>query len=108
MKGSERLTTHDISKWLEMRRRHNQQTILLLGSHAGALYRSIPLYNYCQQYTMYNLQTHSLVWSFRECYEVLMRNQLGEREMHATLHDIFKSVKNLPELHGGDGYFAEI
>ncbi|GHO93574.1 hypothetical protein KSF_036220 [Reticulibacter mediterranei] len=37
-----------------------------------------------------------------------MRNQLGEREMHATLHDIFKGVKNLPELHDGDGYFAEI
>lgn len=108
MKGRERFTTHDISRWLDMRRRHNQQTILLLGSHAGALYRSLSLYRYCQQYTTYNLQTHSLAWSFRECYEVLMHNPLGEREMHATLHDIFKSATNLPELHDGDGYFAEI
>jgi hypothetical protein len=108
MKGRERLTTHDIGEWLELRRRNNQQTILLLGSQAGALYRSIPFYNYCQQYTTHNLQTHSPAWSFRACYEVLMRNQLGERELHALLQDIFKNVRNLLGPYDGDGYFAEI
>jgi hypothetical protein len=108
MKGRERFTTRDISKWLDMRRRDNQQTILLLGSQAGAFYRSLSFYNYCQQYTIHNLQLHPPIWSFHECYEVLMHNRLGEREIHTVLHDIFKNITNAPEPHEGDDYLAEI
>lgn len=95
-----------MGEWLELRRRNNQQTILLLGSRAGALYRSLPFYNYCQQYTPHNLQAHSPIWSFRECYKVLLQQQLGERELHALLQDAFKHIRNL--LGEGDGCFAEI
>ena len=90
MQGTHRFTIHNMSEWLELRRRNNQQTILLLGSRAGALYRSLPFYNYCQQHTSHNLQTHPLIWSFRECYKVLLRQQLGERELHALFQDAFK------------------
>jgi hypothetical protein len=106
MKGREKLTTHDMGEWLERRRRSNHQTILLLGSRAGALYRSLPFYNYCEQHTSQKLQTYSPIWSFRECYKILLQQQLGERELHAILQDSFKHIKNL--LGEGDGCFAEI
>lgn len=106
MEDHDSFTIHDIGKWLELRRHNNQQTILLLGSHAGALYRSLPFYNYCQQHTSHNLQTHSLIWSFRECYQVLLRQQLGERELYAVLLDAFKYVGKL--LGDADECFAEI
>jgi hypothetical protein len=109
MKDRNGFTTHDMGEWLELRRRNNHQTILLLGSRAGALYRSLSFYGYCQQHTSHNLQTHSLVWSFRECYKVLLQRQLGERELHATLYDAFKDLRNLLGMYNeGDGFFAEI
>jgi hypothetical protein len=101
-----RLDAKDIGEWLELRRRNNYQTILVVGSHAGALYRSLPFYNYCQQYTSHNLQTHSLIWSFRECYNVLLQQALGERELYSILQNAFKNVGNL--LSEEDEYFAEI
>jgi hypothetical protein len=97
-----------MGEWLELHKRNNYQTILLLGSRAGALYRSLPLYDYCQQYTSHNLHTHSPIWSFRECYNVLSRQQLGERELHALLQDAFKHVGKLLGVYEGDGCFAEI
>src|SRR5579859_112480 len=106
MEGHDRFTTHDMGEWLERRRRNNQQTILLLGCRAGALYRSLPFYNYCEQYTAQKLQTYSPIWSFRECYKVLLQQQLGERELHTLLQDAFRHVRNL--LGEGDGCFAEI
>ena len=62
-----------------------------------------------KQYTFHNLQTHSLSWSFHECYNVLLRQQLGERELHAILQDAFKHLKNLLGMYDeGDVFFAEI
>ncbi|MFI5412940.1 MAG: hypothetical protein ACHQX1_03540 [Candidatus Micrarchaeales archaeon] len=97
-----------MSEWLEWRRRNNRQTVLLLGSRAGALYRSIPFYNYCQLHTVHNLQNHPPAWSFHECYRVLSQKQLGERELHVLLLDAFKHTESLLSMHHGDGYFAEI
>lgn len=108
MKRPERLTTHDMGEWLEWRRRNHYQTILLLGSRAGALYRSLPFYDYCQRYSPHNLQTHPPTWSFRECYHVLLQQQLGERELHALLQDSFKHIGNLVGIYDEDGYFADI
>ena len=95
-----------MGEWLELRRRNNEQTILLLGSRTGALYRSLPFYTYCQQYTDQQLQTHPLSRSFRECYKVLSEQQLGERELHTLLQDALKPIGNL--FGEGDGCFAEI
>lgn len=115
MKDLVELTVQHMGEWLELRRRNNHQTTLLLGSRAGALYRSLPFYHYCQQHTSHNLYTHSPMWSFRECYHVLLQRQLGERELHTLLQDAFKNISNLLgpyDLHFAElvkkGYFREV
>lgn len=104
--SKEFLDGKNIGEWLELRRRNNQHTILLLGARVGALYRSLPFYNYCQQYTSHKLQARSLIWSFRECYNILLQQTLGERELYSVLQDSLKNTRNL--LCEEDGYFAEI
>lgn len=106
MKAHDRLTIHDIGGWLERRRRSNQSTILLLGSRAGASYRSLPFYNYCEQYIDQKLETYSPIWSFRECYKALVQRNLGERELHALFQHSLKNVINLPDEE--DHFLAEI
>jgi hypothetical protein len=106
MQDHVQLPIREIGRWLEWRRSNNSQTVLLLGSRAGALYRSKTFYSYCQQYVAPNFSTRPLLWSFRECYKVLVHNQLGERELHALLQDSLKNVGTLHNIH--DVYCAEI
>src|SRR5579875_1372945 len=106
MKDPVEIAVHHMGEWLELRRRNNQQTVLLLGSRAGALYRSQPFYDYCRKHTSHNLYAHSPVWSFRECYRVLLQKQLGERELHTLLQDAFRNIANF--LGPYDLYFAEL
>src|SRR5436305_1737304 len=108
MEGRNSFAIRHICEWLDWRRRNNQQTILLLGSRAGALSRSLPFYEYCQQYTTHHLQTRARIWSFRECYSVLLQQQLGERELHALLQEAFRHVVGLLGMYEEDEFFAEI
>jgi hypothetical protein len=80
--------------------------VLVLGSRAGGLYRSEPFYTYCQRFVVPHFSTRPLLWSFRECYNVLTRQQPGERELHALLQDSLKQVSLRPTL--SDLYCAEI
>ncbi|GHO94642.1 hypothetical protein KSF_046900 [Reticulibacter mediterranei] len=106
--GHEELALHTMCKWLELRRRHNRQAVLIIGSQCGALYRSSPFYSYCQQYMAHNVQFQSPLQSFRECYQILTQLQLGERELHTLLQDSLRHTSTLLEGGGGDGYFADI
>lgn len=106
MQDHVQLSISELGRWLEWRRSNNSQTILMLGSRAGALYRSEPFYNYCQQYVTPFFSTRPLLWSFRECYNVLTRKPLGERELHALLQDALKNARTLFTIY--DRYCAEI
>lgn len=101
-----RLSIADIGRWLEWRRPNKSQTILLLGSRAGALYRSEPFYKYCQRYVVPPFSTRSPHLSFRECYNVLVHNPLSERELYAILQDSLSNTRTL--LNIADRCCAEI
>jgi hypothetical protein len=100
------LSIRDIGRWLELRRSNNIQTVLVLGSRAGGLYRSEPFYTYCQPFVVPHFSTRPLLWSFRECYIALTRQQLSERELHTLLQDSLRNVGSL--LNVSDLYCAEI
>ena len=104
MKDRGQLTAYDIGKWLELLRQNNSQPILLLGSRAGALYRSLPFYEYCQLHASQNLYARPRIRSFRECYNLLIEKRLGERELHALLQEAFRNIK----LEPYDVYFVEL
>ncbi|HZO74369.1 MAG TPA: SAV_2336 N-terminal domain-related protein [Ktedonobacteraceae bacterium] len=101
------------AKILEVRRRINHSTVLVLGSRAGALFRSKNLYETLRLFSNRDFSRLSQTEQFAECYSLLTKNLFSEADIHAILRS---SLQDLPVTKGETilaelvkrGYFGEI
>src|SRR5579883_375585 len=98
---------------LEVRKKINHSTVLVLGSRAGALFRSKKLYEMLRQFSKRDFSRLSQTEQFAECYSLLTKNLFSETDIHAILRSslqdqsVTKVETILAELVKR-GYFSEI
>lgn len=113
MERRAKFDVHEISLLLETRRKNRQTTVLLLGSRAGALFRSPQFYENLEKYSDRHFHPLSLLERFQECYTILAGHHFGERDIHGILRTslseigISRSDACLAELIK-QGHFEEI
>ncbi len=80
-----RVDIAEIAHTLKMKKNNNQSMVLFLGSRAGALFRSEPLYEFMKPYSTRSFDNLSDQERFVECYKLLRQGRFGEREIHSIL-----------------------
>lgn len=101
------------AKILEVRKKINHSTVLVLGSRAGALFRSKNLYETLRLFSNRDFSRLSQTEQFAECYSLLTKNLFSEIDIHALLRSalqdlpVTKVETILAELVKR-GYFSEI
>jgi len=94
----------EIAKVLEKRKRDNHSSVLLLGSRAGALFRSKHLFNVLHQFSHRNFSRLSHTEQFEDCFTILTRIPFSETEIHALLRSSLQDSV----LTGADICLAEL
>jgi hypothetical protein len=113
MPESEQFDISTIAKLLEMRKRNNHRTVLLLGARAGGLFRSDHFYENLQEFSNRDFNKLSLLEKFNECHSILTNDHFSEAEIHSivrtSLQDLTVTLADacLAELVK-QGYFEEI
>lgn len=75
----------EMADLLEMRKRNNHRTVLLLGSRAGCLFRSEHFYETLQKFSHRGFHNLSPSEQFGECYNILSKTPFSETEIHSLL-----------------------
>lgn len=105
----------EIAMWLNARRNDSHSTVLLLGSRAGAFFRSEQFYEILQQYSVHNFMHLTHLKRFKECYTTLtvLEDRYGEVDIYHMLYTF--TNKSVPTRADDclvecikQGYFEEI
>jgi hypothetical protein len=77
---------------LEMRKKSNHHTVLLLGTRAGRLFHSTHIYESLQKLSSRNFHQLSRIQQFQECYTLLTSDKFSETDLHSILHTSLKDL----------------
>lgn len=77
---------------LEMRKKNNHHTVLLLGPRAGRLFHSTHVYKSLQKLSSRNFHQLSRIQQFQECYNLLTSDKFSETDLHSILHTSLKDL----------------
>lgn len=92
MRKSSQLGIEQMAKRLEMRKKNNEYTTLLLGARAGQLFRSADFYNNLQLFS--NLHFHRLprFKQFKEVHTILTSGKLSETDLNSFLRSALRDI----------------
>src|SRR2546422_3487835 len=82
----------EIATLLEFRKKHNQRTVLFLGSRAGGLFRSQQFYDTMWQFSKRDFAELSRFEQFSECYKILQEERFSERDRFSILSSSLRGV----------------
>ena len=91
--GAYAIDIQALAKLLEMRKRLNNHTTLLVGARTGALFRSKQFYESLQQFSNRGFSHLTQAEQFGECYSILTKPGLfSETDIHGILRDSLQDL----------------
>jgi len=87
-----RESIQEMADMLEIRKKNNHPTVLLLGTRAGRLFRSAHVYESLQKLSSRNFHQLSRILQFQECHTLLMSDKFSEADLHSILQTSLKGL----------------
>jgi hypothetical protein len=82
----------EMADMLEMRKKNNHPTVLLLGTRGGRLFHSTHVYESLQKLSSRNFHQLSRILQFQECYALLTSDKFSEADLHSILQTSLKDL----------------
>ncbi|GCE31405.1 hypothetical protein KDA_68890 [Dictyobacter alpinus] len=113
MRDPQQIDSKEMAKWLDIRKNNGNPTTLLLGSRAGALFRSDHFYTSMQSMDHPIFNQLSMLKKFSQCYNLLKKLPFSETDIYSIFQTSLKdmSVTQADACLASlimRGYFAEI
>lgn len=104
---------NDVATVLNVRKNDGHATVLLLGSRAGAFFRSEQFYEIVQHVSKRDFKPHSRLARFQDCYAILTTGQYDEADIYHVLRKsideaVITTTDSCLALLIQQGYFEEI